>query len=108
MENQKIEKPLFVDFSELMPFVDAEIAKGKGWTSTSHGLALANAAIKAYETASMEQGLTGQALTVFVARSLDQHGLGGNASQFRQYLASKGKIAKAVSKVDKYSQEPGE
>ena len=105
-ENQNAEKALFVSFDELMPFVDAEIAKGKGWTSTAHGLALANAAIKAYEVASMELGLTGQTLTVFIARSLDQHGLGGNASQFRQYLASKGKIAKLVSKVDKYSQEP--
>ena len=108
MENQEKQKPSHVEFGEFMPFVDAEITKGKGWTSAAHGLCLAQAACKAYEEGSIGQGLNGQALVVFVARSLDQHGLGGNASQFRQWLEKKGKIAKTVSKGDKYSVEPGE
>ena len=98
-------KIAFVSFDQILPFVDAELAKGKGWTSASHGIVLAHAAQLAYEQGALEHGLKDRELTVFMARSLDQHGLGGNASQFRQWLASKQggmRIAAAQGRADKY------
>jgi hypothetical protein len=97
--------PLFVEFDQFLPLVDAELAKGKGWTSTAHGLTLAGAAIMAYEQGAIDHGLKEKDLLLFIARSLDQHGLGGNASQFRQWLASKqggNRIEKSESRSDKY------
>ena len=105
MPENNVTKVSFVSFDQILPLVDAELAKGKGWTSASHGIVLAQAAVMAYEQATMEQGLSERERDVFIARSLDQHGLGGNSSQFRHWLASKqgGKrIAESQSKTDKY------
>ena len=88
--------------------VDDEFERFVSWTSAAHGMTLAAFAIRAVEEGK-KHGLEERKLTVFVARSLDQHGLGGNASQFRQYLASeKGgrRIEKRFSKADKYAEEP--
>ena len=105
MPENNVTKVSFVSFDQILPLVDAELAKGKGWTAAAHGIVLAQTAIMAYEQATLEQSLSGRERDVFIARTLDQHGLGGNSSQFRHWLASKQggfRLTASQSKADKY------
>lgn len=100
-------RPLFVGMDEINPIVDLILASSekKEWTLANHVSLLARVSILAYESGSGYGGLSGNNLRIFICRTLDQHGLAGNASQFRQWLMSEkggSRIAKESSKKTKY------
>lgn len=100
-------KPLFVGMDEINPIVDLILASSevKEWTLKNHVSLLARVTILAYENGSITNGLSGDDLRIFICRTLDQHGIAGNASQFRQWLMSEkggSRIAKENAKQAKY------
>lgn len=102
MENVK--QPLFLGMDEVLSIVDAILAKQEGpkqWASINHIGLIGRLAILAVERASKMQ-LNEEQTRLFVCRTLDQHGIGGNSSQFRQYLQSEkggSRLAKETSRV---------
>lgn len=104
---EEIKKPLFVGMDEINEIVNLILASGgvKEWTLMNHVSLLARVAILAYEQGSIANGLSGDELRIFICRTLDQHGIAGNASQFRQWLMSEkggSRIAKENAKQAKY------
>lgn len=103
---EEIRKPLFVGMDQINEIVNLILASGvKEWTLTNHVSLLARVAILAYEQGSIVNGLSGDKLRIFICRTLDQHGIAGNASQFRQWLMSEkggSRIAKENAKQAKY------
>lgn len=106
-KTSEAKKPLFVGMDEINPIVDLILATSevKEWTLMNHVSLLARTAILAYESGSIANGLSGEDLRIFICRTLNQHGIAGNASQFRQWLMSEkggSRIAKENSKQTKY------
>lgn len=87
---QIVATPLFLDMqSEIMPIVDMLIDKeAPQWGAREHVSLVVRTALRANE-ACIEHEIEGDDARIFICRSLDQHGIAGNASQFRQWLQSK-------------------
>jgi hypothetical protein len=107
MSEPKTEKkPLLIDMSEIFPIVDAILAQDEtpNWSNVNHVSLVARTARLAIDRA-IDLELNDDEQRLFVCRTLDQHGIAGNASQFRQYLASeKGgkRIPEGSAKANQY------
>jgi hypothetical protein len=82
-------KPSFLAMTEIMPLVDSIIAQDTvpQWGTINHVSLVAKLARLAIDTA-IDLALDETEQHLFVCRTLNQHGIAGNASQFRQYLSS--------------------
>lgn len=90
---------------EIMPIVDLILqsqGEVKQWTNVNHVSLLSRIALKAISACDSTEP---DAQRIFLCKTLNQHGIAGNASQFRQYLQStKGgnRIAKGSTNEQTY------
>jgi hypothetical protein len=97
-------KPEMLDMTtEILPIVLALIdAEKPVWGTFEHTSLVARVSILALDKSTIELGMNSDDSRIFLCKSLDQHGIAGNASQFRQWLVAKKHLPETSAKKSFY------